>query len=142
MRNAHVFECMVAVKPLETRCQYLALQGPHEIAQGKALGHAAKHRISPEGAKYGSVQWPDLAGRKSLRAMSPFQGWNRVGIGFPGLRPGLSHSAPSGPGTTCVTNPLPLRFRGDDGIGPALRQGRAGLNAPVRARWIERRPEP
>ena len=76
----------------------LALKGPHAIAQGEALGWASKYRMSPERAKYGSVQWTNLAGRKSSQTMPPFQGWNRERVGFAGLRPGLSHSAPSGPG--------------------------------------------
>jgi len=42
-------------------------------------------------------QLADLAGRQSFRAMPPFQGGNRAGVGFPGRSPGLSHSAPSGP---------------------------------------------
>jgi hypothetical protein len=94
---------------LMTQCQYLALKGPHVIAQGKALGHAAKHMLSPEGAKSGSVHWTALAAQKSSRAMPPFQGWNRVGIGFPGLRPGLSHSAPSGPNIERLLDSMPLR---------------------------------
>jgi hypothetical protein len=65
------------------------------IAQGEALGKAIKHRMSPETAKSESLHQVELAGRKSSHVMPPFQGWNWVGIGFPGLRPGLLHFAPS-----------------------------------------------
>ncbi len=121
MRSAAVFDCVVTVKPSMTRCRHGALKGPHVIAQGEALGRATKHRMSPERAKSGSVHWTDLADRKSSRAMPPFQGGNRMGIGFPGLRPGLSHSAPSGPAAECVLNPMSWRLRGDDGVDSARR---------------------
>jgi len=120
MRRAAVFDCVVTVKPSVTRCQRLALKGPDVIAQGFALGQATKRRMSPERAKYGPLLWADLAGRKSLRAMPPFQGGIRVGVGFPGLRPGLSHSAPLGPACECALKLMPLRFREDDGWPTAL----------------------
>ena len=91
--------------------RHLALKGPHAIAQGEALGWAAKHKMSPERAKYGSVQWTNLASRKPSQAMPPFQGGNRVGVGFPGRSPGLSHSAPSGPAREYVLNLIPLALR-------------------------------
>ena len=94
--------------------RHLALKGPHAIAQGEALGWAAKHKMSPERAKYGSVQWTNLAGRKPSQAMPPFQGGNRVGFGFPGRSPGLSHLAPLGPGDgrALPPNRHPARKRG------------------------------
>ena len=94
--------------------RHLALKGPHAIAQGEALGWAAKHKMSPERAKYGSVQWTNLASRKPSQAMPPFQGGNRVGFGFPGRSPGLSHLAPSGPGDgrALPPNRHPARKRG------------------------------
>jgi len=109
MRRAAVFDCVVTVKPSVTRCQRLALKGPDVIAQGFALGQATKRRMSPERPKYGPLLWADLAGRKSLRAMPPFQGGKQVGIGFPGLRPGLSPLAPSGPAVDCALNFMPSR---------------------------------
>lgn len=51
---------MLVFMPLVARCQFLALEGPHEIAQGTALGHATIRRMSPEGAKSGSVCWPNF----------------------------------------------------------------------------------
>ncbi len=87
-RSAVVFDCVVTAKLSITCCRHVALKGPHEIAQGEALGHAAKHGMSPERAKYGSVQRVELTGREFLCAMPPFQGGNRVGVAFPGLRPG------------------------------------------------------
>ena len=51
MRSADVFDCAVAVKLSTTCCGLLALKGPHEIAQGEALGRVTKHRMSPERAK-------------------------------------------------------------------------------------------
>ncbi len=124
MRRASVFDGIVAVKLLVTRWQYLALKGPNEspkrsfgTPRGKALGHATKYRMSPEGAKSGSVSWAALATRRSSRAMPPFQGWTWVGIGFPGLRPGLSHSAPLGPVNACVPDLTSLR---EIGSRPAI----------------------
>ena len=128
MRSVFASDCMVAIKWLVTRGQCVALKGPHEIAQGEALGHASNHVTSPERAKSGSGNWPDLAGRKSSRAMPPFQGWNRMGIGFPGLRPGLSHLAPSGPTIERALNLMPFRFRGNDGKSSAFRDGITALS--------------
>ena len=54
MPSALVFKCAVAPKPIVAQYQYLALKGPHAIAQGEALGHATRHRMSPERAKSGS----------------------------------------------------------------------------------------
>ena len=51
MRSAVAFDCLVTVKLLLTRRQRMALKGPDEIAQGFALGSAAKHSTSPERAK-------------------------------------------------------------------------------------------
>ena len=114
MLSAFVLESMVAISPSVTRCRCPALKGPHEIAQGKALGCATKCMMSPERAKSRSVLWAEVAGRDSSCAMPPFQGGNRVGIGFPGLRPGLSHSAPLGPAIACVPDLTPLREIGKD----------------------------
>ena len=115
MRNAAAFDCAATVRPSMTRCQRLALKGPHGIAQGSALGRVAKHRMSPERAKYGPRQWADLVGRKSSLAIPPFQGGNLVGFGFPGLRLWApqsfalgSHSAPSGPAFECMLNLITL----------------------------------
>ncbi len=109
----------------------MALKGPDEIAQGEALGCVTKHSLSPERAWWESVRLTDLAGRKSCHAMPPFQGGNWVGIGFPGLRPGLSHSAPSGPGDVRALNLMPLRFRGDDDVISWRRQSFVEQIGPV-----------
>ena len=58
--------------------------------------------------------------------MPPFQGGNRVGVGFPGRSPGLSHSAPSGPAVERVLYLLPLRESGNDGVEESLRVGAIG----------------
>jgi hypothetical protein len=128
--SAVVFDCVFTGKSSMTSGRRLALKGPHAIAQGCALGDATKHRMSPERAKYGSVQWADLAGRKSLRTMPPFQGWNRVCVGFPGLRPGLSHSAPSGPAPGRSSNLVPLCSCGDEGQDSMRGHARAFHRAP------------
>ena len=127
MGSAVVFDRLVTFEPSMTRCQLLALKGPHVTAQGEALGGAIRHRMSPDRAKSGSVQRADLAGRKLPRAVPPFQGGNRVGVGFPGLRPGKSHSAPSGPAVERVLNYMSSRFRGDD----ESRTAKCGVTARV-----------
>jgi hypothetical protein len=43
--------------------------------------------------------------------VSPFQGSNWINVRFPGLCPGLSHSAPLGP-VICVINFMPVGYGG------------------------------
>jgi hypothetical protein len=120
MQSAFMFECMVIVKPLVTECQCLALKGPHEIAQGEALGCATSHRMSPERAKSETLQSADQTGRNSSCSIPPLQGGNRAGNRFPGLRLWASqsealgsHSAPSGPAAERALDLMLLRESGD-----------------------------
>ena len=122
MRSAAMSDPMGAVNPSMTRCQHLALKGPHEIAQGYALGCATLHRMSPERAKSETVQSAHGAGRRSSCAIPPFQGGNRPGIGFPGLRLGLSYLAPSGPDVERGLELMPLCESWEDGGYTTLRR--------------------
>ncbi len=85
--------------------QQPAPKGPNEIAQGEALGKRHPPDVRPERAAWRArISDPPRLPIEPLH-ISPFQGSSDAWCRDPGLRPGLSHVALSGPRADIVSSP-------------------------------------
>jgi len=94
-----------------------APKGPNEIAQGEALGKRPPPNSRPERAAWRAGNLVPPRHAVGPLPIPPFQGSSSECCGDPGLRPGLSHAALSGPGPDIVPSsawtypPNPTRLR-------------------------------